>query len=340
MSHRCFTSLAVLALGITVVAAVPAAGQARAATTGKYTAPRLADGHPDLQGIWNYGTVTPLERPKELADKPVLTEEEAAEYERRAVLSRNADLNRETDVRRTVNGTAETPDVALAYNEFWWDRGTKVVGTRRTSLVIDPPDGKIPAFTPEAQQRQAARAVRSERPAEGPEDRGLSERCIVRGNAGPPMTPAGYNNNFQMFQTRDFVVILNEQIHDARIVPMDGRPHIAWSVQQWMGDSRGRWDGDTLVVETTNFSDKTDFRGAGPGMHLVERFTRVAPDTLNYEFTVTDAKTFTKPWTAEIPMTRTAESIYEYACHEGNYGMFGTLTGARAVEQRPVKGSK
>ena len=323
--------LAFAAFAVAALLTVPAGAQTPAGK--KSTPARMADGHPDLQGIWNYGTVTPMERPKELADKPILTAEEARAFEQKTVRERNADLNRDTAARRTVNGTTETPDVALAYNDFWWDRGTKMVGTLRTSLVVDPPDGRIPGHTDDAKQRLAARAARAERPAETPEDRPLSERCILRGNAGPPMTPAGYNNNVQLVQTPGFVAILNEQIHDVRVIPMDGRVHLPAGVRQWMGDSRGRWDGDTLVVETTNFSDQIEFQGASGQMHLVERFSRPDADTLTYEFTVTDAKSFTKPWTAQIPMTRSSGQMFEYACHEGNYGMTGTLTGARAVEK-------
>ena len=340
MIYRSFAPLVALAtiLVAGLLAPVTAAGQTQAGAATLSTPPRTTDGRPDLQGIWSYATVTPLERPRELADKEFLTEEEAAAFEAERVLGRNADLNREeligtvTD-RGVVNGTTETRDLALAYNDFWWDRGTKVVGTRRTSLVIDPPDGRIPTLTASAQARAAARATRSERPTEGPEDRSLSERCILRGNAGPPMTPAGYNNNFHLLQTSGHVVIFNEQIHDARVVPMDGRPHLPQSIRQWMGDSRGRWEGDTLVVETVNFTDKASFRGAGEGMHLVERFTLMDGETLTYEFTVSDPKSFTTSWTAQIPMTKSADPIYEYACHEGNYGMEGTLNGARAIEK-------
>ena len=295
----------------------------------------MADGHPDLQGTWNYSTLTPIERPRDLAGKAFFTEQEAAEYEKRSRQSRNVDLNRETTptTRGLVNGTVETEDLASAYNEFWWDRGSKIVSTRRTSIVIDPPDGKIPPLTPEGQKRMAALNEANERLAEGPEDRPLSERCIVRPNTGPPMTPTGYNNNFQLIQASGYVVIFNEQIHDARIVPMDGRPHLAKTVRQWMGDSRGHWEGDTLVVDTTNFTDKANFRGSGANMHLVERFTRTDPNTLLYEFTVDDPQSFTKTWTGQIPMKRTTEAMYEYACHEGNYSLSTTLNGARALEK-------
>jgi hypothetical protein len=207
------------------------------------------------------------------------------------------------------------------------------VKTRRTSLIIDPPDGKIPTLTAEARKRLAALDEANGRLTEGPEDRPLSERCILRPNSGPPMVPTGYNNNFELIQAPGYVVIFNEQIHDARIIPTDGRPHLPQNVRQWMGDSRGRWEGDTLVIDTTNFTGKAPFRGSGENMHLVERFTRTDPDTLLYEFTVEDPHSFARPWTAQIPMTRSREAMFEYACHEGNYSMSSTLTGARALER-------
>jgi hypothetical protein len=337
MEYRFLASTVLLAIVIAVVlmVSIPVAAQAPNASAKAWNPPRTPDGHPDLQGIWNYSTITPLERPSNLAGKAFFSPEEAAAYEKRAIQTRNVDANRETTptARGLVNGTVETEDLASAYNEFWWDRGNRTVKTGRTSLVIDPPDGKIPALTPLAKQRLAALEEANQRLAEGPEDRPLSERCIVRPNSGPPMTPTGYNNNFQLFQVPGYVVIFNEQIHDARLIPMDGRPHLPQNVRQWMGDSRGHWEGDTLVVDTTNFTSQTNFRGSGENMHLVERFTRTDPDTLLYEFTVDDPQSFTAPWTAQIPMTKSEERIYEYACHEGNYSMFNTLSSARASEK-------
>jgi hypothetical protein len=342
MRQRFLVSAAVLLVAIAVapLASIPVAAQAPAAAAKAWTPPRTADGQPDLQGIWNYSTLTPVERPAELAGKEFFKDEEAAEFERRTLQAANVDANRENTARRVVNGTTETADLALAYNEFWWDRGTKVVETNRTSLVVDPADGKIPPLTAEAQKRLATLTAPTLRLAEGPEDRPLSERCIWRPNAGPPMLPAGYNNNFQLLQIPGYVLIFNEQIHDARIIPMDGRPHLPQHIRQLLGDSRGRWEGNTLVVDTTNFTDKTNFRGAGPNMHLVERFTRIASETLLYEFTVDDPQSFTRRWTAQIPTTKSEDLIYEYACHEGNYGMFGTLSGARAVEKAAEEAAK
>jgi hypothetical protein len=289
--------------------------------------PRTADSHPDLQGVWNFSTITPLERPAEFSGKEFLTDAEARAYEQRVVERSNRD-NRES--------SAEA-DVSSAYNEFWWDRGVhaaRVHGKVRTSLIVDPPDGRLPPLTVDAQARAAVRAeARRVHPADGPEDRSLGERCLLF-NAGPPMLSGPYNNFVQILQTRDHVVIHNEMIHDARVIPLDGRPHLPSAVRLLLGDSRGRWDADTLVVETTNFSDKTTVRGSGPGLKLTERFTREGPSTLLYQFTVDDPASFTKPWTAILPMTRADEQLYEYACHEGNYAMTGILRGARADERK------
>ena len=333
MTHRSLAALALsVAIGLVLMMPAPAASQA---SGGASEVPRTADGRPDLGGVWDFRTVTPLERLAELGDKAYFTEEEAAEFATRRVRDRNVDLNRATTTtaRRVVNGTRESVDLATAYNNFWYDRGNTVVTTGRTSLVIDPPEGRIPTLTAAAQARAAERVTLSQRITEGPEDRSLGERCIVRPNAGPPMTPAGYNNNVQIFQTSDYVAIFTEQIHDARIVPLDERPHLPGQLRQWMGDARGRWEGDTLVVETTNFNDRKYFQGAADAMHLVERFSRADAETLLYEFTVTDPDSFARPWTAQIPMRLSLDPVYEYACHEGNYGMEGTLSGARAIER-------
>jgi hypothetical protein len=293
-----------------------------------WTPPRTPDGDPDLQGTWSTATLTPLERPADLAGKPFFTEQEAAEYEKQFLQQANRD-------RR--DGGADT-DVSRAYNEFWFSRGSHLVATRRTSLIVDPPDGKIPPLTAEAQKRQAERAAQTAAHAfDGPEYRPLAERCILWPTAGPPMLPGGYNNNYQIVQAPGYVTILVEMIHDVRIIPTDGRPHLPPGVRQWMGDSRGRWEGNTLVVDTTNFTGNTNFRGASKDLHLIERFTRVGPETILYEFTVDDPAAFTKPWKAEIPMQKTQEPILEYACNEGNYAMTGVLGGARAEEKKAAE---
>jgi hypothetical protein len=301
---------------------ISAAGQTRAGSAKNWIAPRTADNQPDLQGIWTNGTITPLERPRELAEKAFFTPDEAAQYEKQVRERNHGD-------RRDVNPDA---DLAVGYNDFWWDRGTKVVSTLRTSIIVDPPDGRIPALTPEAQKKAAARAeARKLHPADGPENMSLADRCIAR--PGPPMVPAGYNNNHRIVQTSQHVVIFSEMMHDARIIPLDARPHLPGNVRQWFGDSRGRWEGDTLVVETTNFTDKTNFRGSGDNLRLVERFTRIDQDTLLYRFTVNDPQSFERPWSGEIPMKRADGPIFEYACHEGNYSIVNSLSAARAEEK-------
>jgi hypothetical protein len=308
------------------VIAVPATGQAPQtnSVSKNGTPPRTPDGKPDLQGVWTNVTLTPLERPPELKDKAFFTPAEAAQYEKDVIQRNNAD-------RR--DGSAEA-DVGRAYNNFWYDRGTKVIPALRTSLIVDPPDGRIPFLTPAAQQRVAAQAeARRLHPADGPEDRALTERCILWPTAGPPMLPGPYNNNYQIVQGPGYVAISVEMIHDVRIIYTDGRPHLPPDVRQWMGDPRGHWEGNTLTVDTTNFTSKTTVRGSGESLHLVERFTRASPDMILYEFTVDDPASFTKPWTAQIPMVKMDGPLLEYACHEGNYAMAGMLGGARAGEK-------
>ena len=294
------------------------------------TPPRTPWGHPDLQGLWDYRTITPLERPSEFAGKRVLTDEEAADFGARENRRLNRDL---IDPKKGgVFYPPESKGGVVPYNEFWYDRGATLVEDKRTSLIVDPPDGKVPPLTAEAQKRSAARReYRRDHPADSWEDRSLVDRCIVGLNAGPPIVPGPYNNNVQLFQTPDYVVILTEMIHNARIVPLDGRPH--GTIRQWAGDARGHWEDDTLVVETTNLSEKSGVRGSSLNLHLVERFTRVSSDTIRYEFTVDDPVTWTRPWTVVVPMTKTQGPMFEYACHEGNYAMEGILSGARAAER-------
>ena len=337
MSHR-FMTMSAWAIGLAIAAlGSSVAGQTPKAAGGKQTIPRTADGRPDLQGIWDFRTLTPLQRPTDLAGKDVLTDAEAVEYERKNALNQD---NRESKPTTVQNGAASTSDVDRAYNDFWWDFGKKVVGTKRTSLIVDPPDGRMPALTPEAQERGKLRFAAYQRAAIGPEDRGVGERCILGFNSGPPMLPSAYNNNVQIFQTPDHVVLLNEMVHNSRIIPLDGRPHVSKGVRQWVGDSRGRWEGDTLVVDTTGFLGETAFPNAGPNLHLTERFKRVDAETLLYEFTVSDPTTWTKPWTAQVPMRKSDQPMYEYACHEGNYGMPNLLNAARAVEKGKGEGSR
>jgi len=287
-------------------------------------------GAPNLQGVWDFRTITPLQRPEELGEQAFLTEEEAANLEQEAVDRDEQLLNQAA--RRTEAGG----DVG-AYNNFWMDRGTNIVGDRRTSLIVDPPNGRFPPMTEAGRQRAAAgRGSFSDDLAESYVNLSNADRCIVGFNAGPPITPGGYNQNMQLFQTPDHVAVLTEMVHTTRIIPLDGRPGLGQDIRQWSGDSRGHWEGDTLVVETTNFNDHnlySTWRGSSEDMKLVERFTRVDAETLLYEFTVSDSATWTSPWTVQVPMRRNELPMFEYACHEGNYSMEAMLGGARADER-------
>ena len=307
-------------LVVMLLTPLPVAGQARETGTVDSSAAQTAWGVPNLQGIWDFRNITPLERPDEYAERELLTDEEVAAADlnaaTRAEAERRSDLTRERDV-------------GLAYNQFWWDRGTS---DGRTALIVDPPDGRIP-YTADGQQRAQSRRAARNIPAEGPEDRSVGERCILGFNAGPPITPGGYNQNIQILQTPDHVVIVNEMVHDARVIPMDGRPHVPEHLRQWRGDSRAHWEGGTLVIETANFYAQTSFRGSSPNTRLVERFSLVDSATLGYEFTVEDPTTWEKPWTVQFTMKKTDASLYEYACHEGNYGMTNLLAGARIQEK-------
>ena len=339
MRTRSLAALCVMATVIAVVslAPVPVAGQTPRASfvaADTWTPPRTPDGQPDLQGIWANNNATPLQRPEELAEKQALTDEEVATLKERATQLFDDDagdaafgdsvfqaaLADTEDFTSTDGGTGN-------YNHFWL---VERDFDNRTSLVVDPPDGRIPPLTPEGQQRADARSAARERPADGPEDRSLSERCI---SFGVPRLGAGYNSYYQILQTPGAVVIFMETIHDARVIPLDGRPHISQNIRQWHGDPRGHWEGDTLVVDTTNYSPKSYFRGSAENLHVVERFTRVGPRTISYEITVDDPTTWTNAWTAMIPLKKTEDPIYEFACHEGNIGMEGILSGARAQEK-------
>ncbi len=323
-----------------------AAGVSTPAGAQEFEPPRLPDGRPDLQGVWDFRTLTPLQRPED-QESAVLSDEEAAAIEARSA-ARSAELNAPTE---RTGELLPAGGAVGGYNHYWVDQGAGVVDDQRTSLIVDPPDGRLPALQPGfelvelslGEDRPGTRPVRVRAAgigADGFEDRGLAERCLLGFNSGPPIVPAGYNQNLQIFQTPDHVVILHEMVHDARIVPLDGRGRLPAAISQWMGDSRGHWDGDTLVVESTNFSDKVaSFNpsvatsvGDGSTLRLTERFRRAADDTLLYEFTVDDPTTFTRPFTAVLPMKR-GEGMFEYACHEGNYGLFNILSGARAAER-------
>ena len=297
-----------------------------------WTLPRTPDGHPDLQGVWANNNATPLERPEAWADKETLTAEELAALEvaaASAVGDGDALFGDQLVLAAVAGIEATSYDPTTGnYNQFWVAERDF---TNQTSLVIDPPDGRIPDATPEAQERiRETAASRRAHPADTYTDRPLQERCV---SYGVPRLGAGYNSYYQVFQSATHVVIMHEMIHDARVIPIDGQTHLADSVRQLHGDSRGHWEGDTLVIETTNYSRDASFRGASDNLHMVERLTRVGPTTLNYEVTLTDASTWTRPWTVMIPLRGTEDPIFEYACHEGNIGMEGILAGHRAQER-------
>ena len=327
MTSRVIATLAVVALS-----ASPAAAQ----TAGTYTAPRTSDGHPDLQGMWNNETLTPFERPTSMADKAFLTEEEAAAR------------NQQSDERRAAaDAPSEVRTEPLpaggnigGYNQFWFDPGRRVLSTRQTSMVVDPPDGRVPV-KPWA---QAARAHNLEHVGDSYVHMSVWDRCLSRGVPGS-MFPAGYNNAYRILQTSDHVAIVYEMIHDVRVIPLDNRPHVDSDITLWMGNSRAHWDGDTLVVETRNFHNRGWIASSAAGgrikgiptskaLHVVERFTRVSDDTITWDVTVEDSNVYTRPWTVSMPLTHSPDyQMYEYACHEGNWAVRNALSGSRAQER-------
>jgi hypothetical protein len=282
--------------------------------------PRTPDGHPDFQGIWNNSTQTPLQRPVALGTRQFYTDAELAKLK---LHDHDSDALPSSDP-----GT---------YNQFWWEEGGFL---RQTSLIVDPPNGRIPPLTAEGERRRAELRARGDDRSDNPEERNLAERCITR---SAPKLPGGYNNNFQIVQTVEHVMIFQEMIHEARIVSLDAGPHPPSQVTSYLGDSRGRWDGDTLVVDTTNFRpnvDETSYNccgGASVHLHIVERFTLVDQDSIDYRYTVDDATLFTRQWTVSVPMRRAVGPIYEYACHEGNVGMEGILRGGRDEDRRATQ---
>ena len=324
----------IMAVAIMLVAVVPVAGQTGATESTGWTVTRTPDGHPDLQGVWSNNSATPLERPDTLSDRPELTQEEVADLSTRA----RELFNGETDaafgdsvfeaVLADQQGYTSSDTGTGNYNQFWLvDREFE----NRTSLVVDPVDGRVPELTADGAARTAARrAHREDHPADSYADRNNSDRCITY---GVPRIRAGYNSYFQFVQTADHVAIVKELIHDVRIIPLDGRAHLEDNVRQWMGDSRAHWEGDTLVVETTNYSEKSDFMGASEKFQLVERFTRVGPETLNWQLTFTDPTQWTRPWTALISLKKSEDAVFEFACHEGNHAMEGILAGHRFQER-------
>ncbi len=307
-------------------ASAPAAQASEVGQAQAYVVPRTPDGQPDLQGFWTNQTYTPLERPDDVT-KALYTPEEVAAIEQGRAARETA---------QTTPGTI--PDVHYDFTQFGLDRSQSTFArNQRTSLIVDPSHGKLPPVTAAGRQRAAERAAAREARGgqyDAAENLPLGARCIIMRGAGPPMLNAGYNANYQIVQGRDHVMILVEMIHDARIIPLDGRPMAPEQARQWMGMSRGRWEGDTLVVESTNFNGKNPFRGSSEGMRVIERFTRVADDEILYRFTVEDEETWTSSWTAEMPMKKTVGPMFEHACHEGNYGLTNILAGARAEERR------
>ena len=312
---------------------------AHAQTARTWTPGRTPDGRPDLQGIWTTQTFTPLQRPDRYAGKEFLTEQEAAELTK---------LLTQEDVDPLAPGIFAASDEDRAkralqndpthYNNAAWLRTPqpKALSSLRTSLIVDPPDGKIPPMTPEGQKRAAAR--RAAAGFDGYENRPLQERCVVWTHEGPPMIPPPYNDVIQILQTPGFVIVIRElSTNLPRIISTDGRPHVSDGLRQWAGDSRGRWEGNTLVVETSRFNDKTAFQGSTSALTVVERFTRIGADQIKYEWTATDPTTWTRPWSAEIPMLKTEGRPYEYTCHEGNYGIVNTLKGARVADRRAAE---
>mgnify|MGYP001234343703 FL=1 len=295
-----------------------------------YEPPRTPDGHPDLQGTFTFRTLTPMQRPTELGERAVLTEEEAAEW----AVFENRRQNRDLIIDSV--GGAQYPPGVISYNEFWYERGDDTVVDRRTSLIVDPPNGRIPALTEEALQRRSDVSTMRELSL-GPEARPYAERCIVTRTSGPPMQPGSYNLNVQFVQTSAYFMIMNEMIHNVRVVRMN-KEHRDGPSMNWEGDSVGHWEGNTLVIDTVNFWKGTAFADSTSKMHLVEKFTRTGPDSIQYQFTIEDPTTWIAPWTAVIPMRSMDQPIYEYACHEGNYGFHGVMAGIRRLQLEADQG--
>jgi len=317
-------------LALVTLAPLPAAAQSRTSTPS-----RTPDGKPNLAGIYSFSTITPLQRPDTLSGKSTLSDEEAAEFEASENKRLNRDLFDPIKGQPSAGYAPRAEGGVLSYNETWYERGSRLTRDRRTSLIVDPPSGTIP-FTDAARRRQAERTRLSNAGwGNSYEDRPLADRCLVGFNSGPPMIPGAYNNNVQIVQAPGSVVIINEMVHNVRIIPTDGRPHTKF--RQWTGDSRGRWEGETLVVETINFRRETSLQGSTADTRLVERFTRVDADTLKYEFTVTDPNSYTQPWSAMVPWSRIPGPIFEYGCHEGNYALPNILAGARAEEKQQAQ---
>ena len=337
MNHRFLASTGVVGIfvavvllaGVFVAAQTPTAAVKPGTPAKTWSVSRTPDGQPDLQGFWTNTTYTPLERPKNVT-KAFYTKEEALEAAKRAAAA---------EAEQTEPGTI--PDVHYDFTQFGLDRSQSPFALNlRTSLIVDSEDGRLPPLSAEGQKRAAERAETRRRmggPYDAAQNQPLSVRCILMDRNGPPMLGGAYNNNYQIVQVPGYVMILVEMLHGVRIIPLDGRPHLPPNVRQLSGSYRGHWEGETLVIETTNFTGKTAFQGSSENMRLIERFTRVDEDTMLYKFTVEDPSTWTRPWSAEVPWKKTIGPIFEHACHEGNYGLGNILAGARAEEKRAAE---
>ena len=324
MNHRFFVALVAVLIAPTLALA----------QSGNTDMPlRTPDGQPDISGIFTFRTLTPLERPAALEGQETLSAEDAAQFEASERVRLNRDLFDPVSGAPSAGYQSRAEGGVLSYNEFWYERGIELTSDKRTSLVIDPPEGRIP-YTPEFRTASRIRRLNLRNGyADHYTDRSLGDRCLMGSNAGPPMRPGSYNNNVHIFQTPNYVALLNEHIHNVRIIPID-RDHL--DVPQWVGSSRGHWEGETLVVETTNFARETNFSGSSKDTNLIERFTRLDADTVMYEFTIEDPNNYTQPFTVAVPFRRTDGVLFEYACHEGNYGMTGIMAGARRLNTQKV----
>ena len=324
MNHRFFIALV-------AVMVAPALALAQSGNTDMPL--RTPDGQPDISGIFTFRTLTPLERPAALEGQETLSAEDAAQFEASERVRLNRDLFDPVDGAPSAGYQSRAEGGVLSYNEFWYERGIELTSDKRTSLVIDPPEGRIP-YKPEFRTASRIRRLNLRNGfADHYTDRSLGDRCLMGSNSGPPMRPGSYNNNVHSFQTPKYVALLNEHIHNVRIIPID-RDHL--DVPQWVGSSRGHWEGETLVVETTNFARETNFSGSSKDTNLIERFTRLDADTVMYEFTIEDPNNYTQPFTVAVPFRRTDGVLFEYACHEGNYGMTGIMAGARRLNTQKV----
>ncbi len=320
MNRGAFTKLLVAAVGVLLAPLLLAQSD---------EFPRTEYGHPDLQGTYTFRTITPLNRPAELEDLEVLTPEQAKEWEE----FENRRVNRDLIID-SVGGAGYPPGV-ISYNNFWYERGNQTIADRRTSLIYDPPNGRIPPLNAVGQERRAEFDQMVFENA-GPEAFSTDVRCLVGFNAGPPMIPSGYNNNMQLIQTRDHIVIVNEMVHTARIIRLDSEHHT--KQLKWEGDSIAYWEGDTLVVHTRNYYHDYNGRGMSDQAQVTEHYTRIDADTLEYDFTVEDPLSWDQSWSAKFPMRRIADPLYEFACHEGNYGLVGVLAGSRRYESMGLNG--